>query len=71
MWGVYLWAYKGRLSNSGETNLALEMLWRHWAHKKKELKKLGWNRRLHNVQSYKGAALLSNQCREIARLVGA
>ena len=71
MWGRYLWAYKGELSNSGKNNLALEMLWRHWAHKKKVDKKLGLDRRLHNVQSYKGAELLSNQCREIARLVWA
>ena len=39
MCGSYLWAYKGGLSNSGKNNLALEMLWRHWAHKKKEDKK--------------------------------
>jgi len=70
MWGRYLWAYKGQLSNSGRNNLALEMLWRHWSNKKKVDKKLGLDRRLHNVQSYKGAELLSNQCREIARLVG-
>ena len=69
MWGSYLWAYKGQLSNSGRNNLALEMLWRHWAHKKKVDKKLGLDRRLHNVQSYKGAELLSNQCREIARSI--
>jgi hypothetical protein len=71
LWGRYLWAYKGGLSNSGKNNLALEILWRHWAHKKKEDKKLGWDRRLHNVQSHKGAELLSNQCREIARWVWA
>ena len=71
MWGSYLWAYKGGLSNSGKNNLALEMLWRYWTHKKKEDKKLSWDRRLHTVQSYKGAELLSNQCREIARLVWA
>ncbi|MDA1245007.1 MAG: hypothetical protein O3B02_08415 [Proteobacteria bacterium] len=63
MWGRYLWAYKGQLSNSGKSNLALKMLRRHWAHKKKEDKKLGWDRRLHNVQPYKGAELLSKQCR--------
>ena len=71
MWGSYLWAYKGQLSNSGRNNLALEMLWRHWAHKKKVDKKLGLDRRLHNVQSYNGAELLSSQCREIALLVWA
>jgi uncharacterized protein affecting Mg2+/Co2+ transport len=71
MWGIYLWAYKGNLSNAGKYRLALKMLWRHWAHKKKQDKKLGWDRRLHNVQSYKVAKLLSNQCSEIARLVWA
>ena len=71
MWGIYQWAYKGNLSDAGKYRLALKMLWRHWAHKKKDDKKLGWDRRLHNVQSYKGAELLSNQCREIARLVWA
>jgi hypothetical protein len=69
MWGSYLWAYKGQLSNSGRNNLALEMLWRHWAHKKKVDKKLGLDRRLHNVQSYNGAELLSSQCREISRSI--
>ena len=71
MWGRYLWAYKGQLSNSGKSNLALKMLWRHWAHMKKEDKKLGWDRRLHNVQSYRGSHLLSKRCREIGRLVWA
>lgn len=69
MWGMYLWAYKGQLSSRGKSNLALKMLWRHWVHKREEDKKLGRDRRLHNVQSYKGAALLSNQCREIARSI--
>ena len=71
MWGSYLWAYKGQLSNTGKSNLALKMLWRHWAHKKKEDKKRGWDRRLHNVQSYKGSQFLSKRCREMARLVWA
>lgn len=71
MWGMYLWAYKGQLSSRGESNLALKMLWRHWVHKREEDKKLGRDRRLYNIQSYKGAPLLSNQCRKIARLVWA
>jgi len=71
MWGLYMWAYRGRLSNTSKNELFLKMLWRHWVHKREEDKKLGRDRRLHNVQSYKGAELLSNQCREIARLVWA
>jgi len=66
MWGRYLWAYKGGLSNSGKNNLALEILWRHWAHKKKEDKKLGFCRNLHNVRLYKEDRLLNSQLREIA-----
>ena len=71
MWGLYLWAYKGNLSNAGKYRLALKMLWRHWAHKKKEDKKLGFCRILHNVHLYKEERLLSNQLREIARRVWA
>ena len=69
MWGQYLWAYRGRLSNNCKNDLFLKMLWSHWTGKKKEDKKLGWDRRLHNLQSNKGAELLSNQCREISRSI--
>ena len=71
MWGIYLWAYRGRLSSSGKNNLALKMLWRHWAHKKKKDKKLGDCRNLYDAHLYKEERLLNNQCREIARWVWA
>ena len=69
MWGIYLWAYKGMLSSRAKSNLALKMLWRHWEHKKKEDKNLGWCRRFHNTYFYKKERLWNNQLREIARWV--
>ena len=71
MWGIYQWAYKGNLSNAGKYRLALKMLRRHWAHKKKEDKKLRRGRNLYNVQFCKEKRLLNNQFREIARWVWA
>ena len=71
MWGIYQWAYKGNLSDAGKYRLALKMLWRHWAHKKKEDKKLRRRRQLYDVQLSKEKRLFNNQFREIARWVWA
>jgi hypothetical protein len=71
MWGLYLWSYRGRLSNTSKNELFLKMLWRHWTNKKKQDKKLGFCRNLHSVHFYKEERLLSNQLREIARRVWA
>jgi hypothetical protein len=69
MWGQYMWAYRGRLSNTRKNELFLNMLWSHWTDKKKKDEKLSFRRNLHNVHLYKDERLMNNQLREIARRV--
>jgi len=67
MWGIYKWAYKGRLSSQDKNRLALKLLWEHWQNMKEKDKDLNWYRRFHNVSFYKKEKLLNNQLREVAR----
>jgi len=69
MWGIYLWAYKGNLSNTRKYELALRMLWRHWVYKKKKDEETCLSRNLYSAHLHKKERLLNNQVREIARWV--
>ena len=69
MWVIYLWAYKGNLSNTRKYELALRMLWRHWVYKKKKDEETCLSRNLCSTHLHKKERLLNNQVREIARWV--